>query len=262
MTKIITVAHLRENVGKTITAIYFAYILSQRQRVLLLDFDIGGEEDGGRIRKFFEIGYLSPLADISRILSRGIDYAFKLADYGALWFMDGLLKSHDSLEQEIGDNSEVLRKVLKESGFDWIVIDTCFLPFALTRHAVFVCDHLLIPTTKDFQAFKTVERTLDIMRDAENPITPQTVTILLTMVENVSLEEEDYERFQRKDLVLKMLSWNRDGFEKDNPIEIPLDRYKLLDIGPRVFRPGQKMRIKATRSYEEAVRSFVKRVTG
>ncbi len=59
MTKVVTVAHLREDVGKTITAVQFAYHLCQKQRVLLLDLDIGGQR--GAIRKFFDIEYTSPL---------------------------------------------------------------------------------------------------------------------------------------------------------------------------------------------------------
>lgn len=259
MTKVVTVAHLREDVGKTITAVQFAYHLCQKQRVLLLDLDIGGQR--GAIRKFFDIDYTSPLCDISRLLSGGIDYAVKLPEHGALWFMDGRDENgHDSIEQEIGDDFQKLRNVLKASGFDWVLIDTCFLPFSLTRQAVFACDHLLIPSTKDFQAFKTVERTLDLMREVENPINPQSVTILLTMVEGTSLEDEDYEQFGRKNLVLKHLRWDQEQFEEDKPVEIPLDRYDLLEVGYKVFRPGQKMRIKSNSEYGSAVRSFGKKL--
>lgn len=242
MTKVITVAHLREDTGKTITSVQFAYNLSLLGwRVLLLNFSREYQH-----KRFFEVNYLSPLADYEKFLEGSLDFAYHLSDISAgLWFLDASKEKILRVGEVLQDAGEEFKASLHRSGFDWIVIDTHPFPTLTTKIALEICDHLLLPTTKDFLAFKTLERTLNSYGELGKQVEADTVSILLTQTRGKDIEREDYARFSLKELVIG---------------EIPLDAYNLIQLGWRGFHPGQKIRLRANAAYRNAVTCFLRRV--
>ena len=238
MAKVITVSHLRENTGKTITALQFAYNLSVGSRVLLLNF---GREN--QHKRFFEIEHISLLADYERLHEGGLDFAYHLSSVSpGLWLIDSSVEKILKVGELYRERIDELKEKMQQSGFDWVIIDTHPIPTHTTYVSMAVCDYLLIPTTKDFLAFKTVEHTLAAYDSVSKETHQKNVSILLTKVRNDDLEAEDYERFELKESVIG---------------EIPMDNQNLIELGWQGFYPGRKMRVRANIEYRKAVQRFL-----
>lgn len=238
MARVITVSHLRENTGKTITAIQFAYNLSIGSRVLLLNF---GREN--QHKRFFEIEHISPLADYERLLEGGLDFAYHVSSVSSgLWLMDSNVEKILKVGELLRERIDEFKEILQQSGFDWVIIDTHPFPTHTTYVSMGVCDYLLIPTTKNFLAFKTVGHTLAAYESVSKETHQKNLSILLTKVRDEDLEAEDYERFGMKEAVIG---------------EIPMDKQNLIRLGWQGFYPGRKLRIRANFEYRKAVQRFL-----
>ncbi len=108
-----------------------------------------------------------------------------------------------------------------------------------------ICDHLLIPTTKDFLAFKTVGHTLAAYESVREDAERKNVSILLTKVRNDDLEAEDYERFEMKEAVIG---------------EISMENQDLIGLGWQGLSPGRKVRIRTNFEYRKAIQRFLTRL--
>lgn len=238
MAKVITVSHLRENTGKTITALQFAYNLSIGSRVLLLNFGRANQH-----KRFFEVEHISPLADYERLLEGGLDFAYHLSSVSpGLWLMDSDVEKILKVGKLLRERVDEFKEILRQSGFDWVMIDTHPYPTHTTYLSLAVCDYLLIPTTKDFLAFKTVEHTLATYESVSKETHQKNVSILLTKVRNEDLEAEDYEQFEMKEAVIG---------------EIPMDNQNLIGLGWQGFYPGRKLRLRANLEYRKVVQRFL-----
>ncbi|MEW6179196.1 MAG: ParA family protein [Chloroflexota bacterium] len=238
MAKVITVAHLRENTGKTITAIQFAYNLSLEARVLLLNFGRANQH-----KRFFEIEYISPLADYEKLLEGGLDFAHHLSSVSPrLWLIDSSVEKILKVGELLRERVDELKEIFRQSGFEWVIIDTHPFPTHTTYVSMAVCDYLMIPTTKDFLAFKTIGHTLAAYESVSEDSEGKNVSILLTKVRNDDLEAEDYERFELKESVIG---------------EIPMDNQNLIELGWQGFYPGRKVRVRANFEYRKAVQRFL-----
>ncbi|GAP12239.1 ATPase [Bellilinea caldifistulae] len=241
MGKVITVAHLRENTGKTITAIQFAYNLSLEGRVLLLNFGRANQH-----KRFFEIEYVSPLADYEKLLEGGLDFAHHLSSVSPrLWLIDSSVEKIIKVGELFRERVDELKELLSRSGFEWVIIDTHPFPTHTTYVSMAICDHLLIPTTKDFLAFKTFGHTVAAYESVREDAERKNVSILLTKVRNDDLEAEDYERFEMKEAVIG---------------EISMENQDLIGLGWQGLSPGRKVRIRANFEYRKAIQRFLTRL--
>jgi len=238
MAKVITVAHLRENTGKTITSIQFAYNLASECRVLLLNFGIANQH-----KRYFEIEYISPLADYEKLLEGGLDFAYHLSFVSPrLWLIDSSVEKIIKVGELFRERVDELKELLSRSGFEWVIIDTHPFPTHTTYVSMAVCDYLIIPTTKDFLAFKTIRHTLAAYESVSEDSERKNVSILLTKVRNDDVETEDYERFEMKEAVIGQIS---------------LENQDLIGLGWQGLSPGRKVRIRANFEYRKAIQRFL-----
>jgi len=235
MTKIITITNLRENTAKTVTTAFVShYWVLEGKRVLMIDFD-----ESGSLTRFF--GSPKPASPFATIMTLCDDETSYLAVENAvkvdegLWLIGSTSTYFEDAIEKVNTSDSSFRETLSNNGFDLVVIDTDSIPNKLTELSLSVSDHLLIPTTKDFVAFKKVLRTIEYAENVGFHVGEDTVSVLLTMTRGSIRETEDLENFSRQNLVLRT--------------EIPAQIIRLLEAGITAF---EYPRLSAKSRYRDA----------
>lgn len=203
--KIIAVTNQKGGVGKTTTAINLAAALRDRGfRVLLIDLDPQGNASTGLAVEEREINAYdlllddTALADVVQQTESGIAIVPATRDLASV---DMQLSSAQS-------RTGFLRKKLRNTGFDYIIIDCPPGLGLLTLNAMVAAHSVLVPLQAEFLALEGLSQLLLTVREVRQSANPglKIEGIVMTMVDGRNKLSEQVEADARAtlgDVVLK-----------------------------------------------------------
>jgi len=171
--KTISVINLKGGVGKTITAINFAYILAEKhgRRVLLVDNDKQGNSS-----KFFNLhSYDAPsIADVLTIKGYQITDAIQNTQYEGLDILPANMNLLTANKQILMDMSWMQQTRLKNAleqvagEYDYCIIDNAPDLNMSVINALVACDDVIIPIKVDRFAFDGLAQLIEQINDMKD----------------------------------------------------------------------------------------------
>jgi chromosome partitioning protein len=159
---IVAIANQKGGVGKTTTAVTLAHGLAiQGRTVLLVDLDpqgqcataLGREQEPGVANLLMEDVRLQ---DVLRTTGRD-----------RLTLLPGNKRTSRALTILIAEGTyriDLVKRIVAQTIYDWVVIDTAPTVGGLQEAAVFAADLVLVPVAADFLSAQAVQRTAETLK--------------------------------------------------------------------------------------------------
>lgn len=277
MAKVIAVANQKGGVGKTTTAIEFAYSFrDEGKRVLVIDLDqqsnlssyVGAQSNGASVydaitsTKHILNNMPSDSAEgIDKCVERVRETVKGMVQH-LEWF-DVLIASNSlsSADVDFGsqDDAQLLKMIctVVRDDYDYIFIDNSPARSTLMNMAYVASDYIIVPTEADEGSLKGITelyRDIKQKRDIYHSSDARIVAILLTKFENTSIQQAAYQRIL-DDLIGGMV---------EDPVlftirkNISVTETKLLEKPLRAYKGFDN----ASRDYTAAAKAIIEKIEG
>ncbi|WP_024654431.1 ParA family protein [Borrelia hispanica] len=158
--KVITIASIKDGVGKSTSAIILSTLLSQKYRLLLIDIDTQASTTSYFFKKIKEQNFELLYKNIYEILKGNIDINNSIVDVGNnLDLIPSYLTLHNFNSESMPFKEVKLQEQLTflEVNYDYIIIDTNPSLDIPLINALVVSDYILVPITAEKWSIESLE---------------------------------------------------------------------------------------------------------